>query len=303
MDTFAYIVSPGTIKNIKDIWPSVRLLPYFIIKTILKRGRPIKTGYIKGVKSLQGEEITGYIVLCPRLFATDTDSQNLLMDTLIFCEKLGVAVIGLDEHLSCVADKIYEKISKKIKVTVTDGNAFTAWSVLEALYRYVRIKGKEIKNLSFYINRKESVLGKLCEKKMSNYAGRLCESINEADIAVNLEACLDKGGDITGKMKPGAIVCELFSSNGIPSKEIRNDITRIRSGLVKLPYPLDSKIRTHLPQDIIQTPLAETILLTLAKKFFLNYLGNAINPDNLEEIADIAARHGFEIWVPEAPLL
>ncbi|MGD0335847.1 MAG: hypothetical protein ABSB18_01920 [Candidatus Omnitrophota bacterium] len=303
MDTFAYIVSPGTIENIKDIWPSVRLLPSFIIKTILKRNKPIKVGYIKGIKSLQGEEITGYIVLCPRLCATDTDSQNLLIDTLIFCEKLGVAVIGLDEHLSCVAEKIHDKISKKIKVTVTDGNAFTAWSVLEALYRYVRIKDKEIKNLSFYINGRESVLGRLCEKKLSNYAGRPAESINEADIAVNLAACLDKTADIIDKMKPGAILCELFSGNGIPREGIRNDIARIRSGLVKLPYPLDSKIRTRLPRAVIRTQLAETILLTLAKKFFLNYLGNAINPDNLEEIADIAARHGFEIWVPEAPLL
>jgi len=27
------------------------------------------------------------------------------------------------------------------------------------------------------------------------------------------------------------------------------------------------------------------------------------NPDKLEELADIAVQHGFQVWVPEAPVL
>ena len=32
-------------------------------------------------------------------------------------------------------------------------------------------------------------------------------------------------------------------------------------------------------------------------------LGEDSNLDKLEEIADIAVQHGFEVWVPEAPVL
>jgi predicted amino acid dehydrogenase len=32
-------------------------------------------------------------------------------------------------------------------------------------------------------------------------------------------------------------------------------------------------------------------------------LGENINLDKMEEIADLATKHGFEVWVPEAPVL
>ena len=49
--------------------------------------------------------------------------------------------------------------------------------------------------------------------------------------------------------------------------------------------------------------MAETMLLTLEEKFVTYSLGESINLDKLEEIADTAVRHGFEIWAPEAPVL
>lgn len=53
----------------------------------------------------------------------------------------------------------------------------------------------------------------------------------------------------------------------------------------------------------IYASLAETILLTFEEKFVSYSLGDYINLDKLEEIADIAVRHGFEVWVPDAPVL
>jgi predicted amino acid dehydrogenase len=49
--------------------------------------------------------------------------------------------------------------------------------------------------------------------------------------------------------------------------------------------------------------MAETLLLTFAEKFISYSLGENINLDKLEEIADIAVQHGLEVWVPEAPVL
>jgi predicted amino acid dehydrogenase len=49
--------------------------------------------------------------------------------------------------------------------------------------------------------------------------------------------------------------------------------------------------------------MAEAILLTFEGRFVSHSLNEETNPDNLEEIADIAVQHGFEVWVPEAPVL
>ena len=303
MRTFAYIVSPRTIKRIRDIWPSARFLPAFVIKGLLKRSRPVKAVYIKGIKSIQGEEIAGYIVLCPLTDIMDTFAENLLMETLIFCENLGVAVVGLDEHLSSVAARIYEKIDKKIKVTITDGNAFTAWSILEAIYRYAKIKGLELKELGLFVIGRESALGKLCEKKLSEYVGKIAETSKDADIVISLYDYRNSAVYVAEGMKLGAIFCEAYSFDGGNAKIMLKDAVFIKSGLVKLPYPVNIKIKTRLPQGIIWASLAETMLLTFTKRFSQHYFGSDINPDNLEEVANIAVQYGFEVWVPQAPIL
>ena len=53
----------------------------------------------------------------------------------------------------------------------------------------------------------------------------------------------------------------------------------------------------------IQPSLAEIVLLLLDGKFISYSLGENSNLDKLEEIADIAVQHGYEVWVPEAPIL
>ncbi|MFA5276642.1 MAG: hypothetical protein WC417_07110, partial [Candidatus Omnitrophota bacterium] len=53
----------------------------------------------------------------------------------------------------------------------------------------------------------------------------------------------------------------------------------------------------------ISPSLAETALLVLDGNTVSYSLGENSNLDKLEEIANTATRHGFEVWVPEAPVL
>ena len=58
-----------------------------------------------------------------------------------------------------------------------------------------------------------------------------------------------------------------------------------------------------MPTDITCAYLAETILLARERRLASFTLDESLNPDKLEEIADIATRHNFEVWQPEAPIL
>ncbi|MCM8797155.1 MAG: hypothetical protein NC923_04675 [Candidatus Omnitrophica bacterium] len=303
MNTFAYIASPDSIEKIKIIWPSARYLPSFAIKVLLRKNRLIKTVYIKGIKSILGKEISGFIALCPLLEIDNLFLEDKLMEALVYCQNQRVSVIGIDGRVSSLADRIYQKINSKIKTPITDGNAFTAWSVVEAIYRYIKTKGRDIKNLTLYISDSDTVLGRLCKEKLSEYTAEITESISEADIVVILHPGQTGESEIINKIKSQAVLCEVYSYSGAYEKIRREDIFYIRGGLVKLPYPGNIKIKTPFPPGVIWTSLAETMLFAFAKIPFAHHFGSAINPDIPEEIANIAVQHGFEVWVPEAPLI
>ncbi|MBI5145540.1 MAG: hypothetical protein HZA27_05100, partial [Candidatus Omnitrophica bacterium] len=107
----------------------------------------------------------------------------------------------------------------------------------------------------------------------------------------------------TDRLKPGAIICDASLPSIIAGKaSLRPDTTLIKAGLVSLPYPGDLNLDLGLPKGIICACLAETMLLALDERFVDYSLGENINLDKMEEIADLATQYGFEIWVPEAPI-
>ena len=84
---------------------------------------------------------------------------------------------------------------------------------------------------------------------------------------------------------------------------MRKDTTVIRSGLIKLPFPVRMGVNLGLPEGIVPAPVAETMLMAFADKTPGCFLSEDKNPDKLEELADIAVQQGFQVWVPEAPVL
>jgi predicted amino acid dehydrogenase len=131
----------------------------------------------------------------------------------------------------------------------------------------------------------------------------ISNAVKNADIVINATDSSEIEFEIED-LKPNATVCDIsLSDSPFKKLKLRKDITFIRCGLVKLPYPVKLAINTGLPKGIILASLAETMLLTFEEKFVNYSLGDNINLDKLEEIADIATRYGFEVWVPEAPMI
>ena len=70
-----------------------------------------------------------------------------------------------------------------------------------------------------------------------------------------------------------------------------------------MPIPALFAVDFGLPNGVVYASLAETILLALEERFVSYSLGEMVNIHKMEEIADIGARHGFQVWLPEASML
>jgi predicted amino acid dehydrogenase len=335
MKSFAFIVNPLTIKQLKNLRPLLKLVPDFFLAPSLKKLPPFKVLHTGKLRSIRGKEIEGYFIISP-LISKQLDDGFVLdrnIAAVRLAESLNAGIVGLSPDSSTLADKGHI-IGKALKIPVTNGSSLTAWSVFEAIYRIARVKNINLKECKLAVINASSPLGSLCSRKLSDYVrlitingaekdklGRLKENIaqlspvevimeeeadravKEADIVINADISSRPAFDIQ-KLKPNTIFCNIPSFGSATDKTgLRNDITVVEAGLIKMPYAGKLRINTGLPRDIIPASLAETMLLTFTERFVSYSLGEDINLDRLEEIADITAQHGFEVWVPQAPLL
>lgn len=329
MKSFSFILSPISIKQLKVLCPILRILPDLLIKPFLKNNAPFKACQIKRIQSIQGTQIQGNIIICPLLPKQMLESdEGLVLESIIsaghLAERLGAKIIGLGGYAGIVADKGLT-VAKSLKIPVTTGKSLTAWSVFEAIFRVARAKGIDLKKSTLSIVGAGGSLGYLCAAKLSDYVMKIkiCDgnkdklirlkervlefnpieisieegignAIKDADILINATRSPETLFSLD-LLKSGAIICDVSASwNIADSPNSRSDITIVKGGLIKAP---------NSDSNFIPASLAETMLLTLEEKFTSYSLGDNINLDKLEEIANLAVRHGFEVWVPQAPVL
>lgn len=338
MKTFAYVVSPRTIEQLKNLCSVIRIVPNFILKTSLKKISAFKVTHIKDVLSSRGEEIQGYIIACPFLAQQTKElDEGFIRDKIMasskIAEQLGAGILGLSEYTSRLAEKNIN-LFRHLKISVTTGSTLTAWSVIEAIYRTCKSKKISLLESTLAVIGATGAVGSLCARKLAEYVPKIIlngeysdklahlketiQHLNSIEVLIEEDAHkMLKDADIVvnannlpgttlnlEKFKSKAIVCDVSLNRNIVTKvSQRQDITVIEPGLIKLPYPTDLRINLGLPKDIIPASLAETMLLAFEERLVSYSLGENINLDKLEEIANIAVRHGFEVWVPQAPVM
>ena len=299
-NNFSFMSTPITVGQLKEAWPLIRLVPDFLVKSSAGNLPAFKVSHIRWIRSGCGREIEGYLILCPMLRRQfSSPDEELILDKVIaaghIAERMRCAILGLGGYGPILSLPAYDKITQTLKIPVTSGNALTAWTVIEVLYRAARIKKITLQGLRTVIAGNDTCIGRLCALKLSEFGlavikgGR--DALRKAGIVINAAASIDDLVEIKD-LKPGAIFCDvsLFSLTG--EAKLRDDITVIEAGLIKLPSG-----------QVVSAAMAETMLLTFEERF-VDYSGaGSINPDKLEEIADIAAGYGFEVYAPEFPAL
>lgn len=336
MKNFAFIVCPKTIEQLKKLWPITRFVPNFILESRLKNIRPFKVPPVEKIHSIQEKEIQGYIIACP--FQDEKFALDKILDAGRLAERLCADIIGLDHRcVSIEPDREYI-LAKKLKIPVTSGNTLTAWSIFEAIYRIAKVKKIDLSKSTLTITDATNPIGNLCARKLSEYVAKIILVSKKRDKAENLKQTilsesqgnynveliieddihkvvkdtdviilttdLPETGLDTENLKSNSIICDASLTYAPVNKNFSSkDITIIKGGLIKLPYPTTLRLNSGLPKGIIPASMAEAMLLCLEGRFISYSLGDNINPDKMEEIANIAVQHGFEVWVPEAPLL
>lgn len=331
MHRFAFITNASSIRQLKNIHPITRLLPGFMLKSCLKKSSSFKVLRIRNIRCRQGKQAEGYFIFCPLLPAQMMEfGREFILDKLLFAGHLakqaGAKIIGLGGEFSLVGDKI-EVISKLLKIPITSGHSLTAWSVFEAVFQVAKAKNIDLGKSSLAVIGALEHTGVLCLKKFSSYVAkmilqdkdsektaRLKEELSslgpcaleiepdpysaaqKADILINAASPYQEMLDMA-QIKPRAIFCDIASdyNDGIRLGRGK-DFTFISAGLIKLPYPDKIGVNMGLPVGVVPASLAESAILALENKF-INYSSGAdTNIDKLEEIADLSARCGFEIW-------
>jgi len=337
MKSFAYIVNPVTIEQVKEFWGIAKALPGFILKPSLSKVGPFKVRHIRRIKSAQAHAVSVFLILLPLLQELRTLEEELIIDKIIsasrIAQNLGAKILGLSGYLSLIQDK-RNLLAKNLKIPMTSGNSYASWSVFEAIYRMSRARGLDLKQARVAVIGAANSIGNLCARKLSGAAGSITifdkeeeelEATREEMLQLNpLEVIISPDADSAVKaadivvnaslsspepfrsevLKPNAVVCDISLFAGCSQLvKSRPDVTVIQCGLIRLPAGQGLGINSRLPKGIIPASFAEAVLLTLEEKF-TNYslLGEGLNLDKLEDIADLGARCGFEVWVPEAPL-
>ncbi len=330
MNAFAYLINPVDLEQLKAFWPVTRIMPERLLRSFFKRTISCKVFNLRGIQSAAGSAIEGYLIIDPMLLghlltlkAEALSEKIAAVNQMAF--DLGARLLGTD---CCVTlpDTRVPFAKKTLKLPVNSGCALTAWAIFESAFHASKELGTDLKHGSVAVLGAGSAVGSLCARKLSFYTSKMTlsdsdpqalaglkhdmkelngsdpvlkaapEAIGDADIVVAVTH-IPEGSLDMGLFKPRAVICDATYSHCLFSKRsLRQDITIIRAGLMKLPYPVDFKVSFGLPENVVFASLAEAMLLAFEGKF-LNYsLGTHINLDKLEDIANIAVRHGFEVY-------
>lgn len=335
MRKFAFLTCPLNHEQLEQFWPITKIIPYYLLKLFLNKKHPNK---IINISFRHNKVIEGYIFISP-IILSKLNSKNYhlvnqkIASAIKLAEKLKVNLLGIDANIPISNDLLLEVV-KKSKIPVTCGNTFSAWSVFESVFRTAKAKNLNLSQAVLSIIGEINPTISLCARKLSFTVKKIVilnknteksdtlkkeiqelnaidvkitkdiqEVFNEANILINNNCSFLKLVNLD-KMKQNAVICDLSPAKDAFAKSLlRADIILIRSGIVKLPLALEINSYMGLAKDMVYSSLAETMLLALEEKFTNYSSSDTINLDKMEEIADIAVKHHFQIWVPDAPVL
>ncbi|MCM8780938.1 MAG: hypothetical protein NC908_03325, partial [Candidatus Omnitrophica bacterium] len=176
MGTFAFIVKSINKNQLFRLWPFLKFTPlsltHFLVKNVLST-RIIK---IKSISAYNKNFIQGIFFILPSLSEGALYFKNRYNLSKIIAighkaERLRINLLGLD--CLCLPSDLSIRLAQVVKIPITNGEAFTAWSVFEAIYRLAVAKSIDLKKTTLTVQGAACSLGSLCAKKLSDYVRRI----------------------------------------------------------------------------------------------------------------------------------
>ena len=324
---FAFLIHSRDYKDVEKKFKIAKFLPRKLIEYWCLHWPPVLVSRVTGLEDKEGKECKGYIIGIPMTAKQMMENRELAQQRVVQAinkaEKLGVKIVGLGALTSSVTGG-GELIKEKVKISLTNGNAFTV-SVAYDHVSHIIYKNTEIKNISVVgatgsigqaitklliknFPNKNYYLFARTEENLNNLLAELrntAEKVNIKGFLNNISPLAEtdlivvatSSPDVlihSGNLKQNAIIYDMTQPQNIDKKTLQDrvDLTIYDGGLVFAPG-LKSKLPFGLPKKIIFACLGETILLSLAdyqKHFSLG----KVKLDQISEITKIANVYKFK---------
>jgi fatty aldehyde-generating acyl-ACP reductase len=333
MDTFAFIIHPIDPK--RDVSRKFPLLGKILTENQINFFStffpPVYISEIEGITSTAtGKEIKGWFIACPftpkRMMELPVQVvYKKIIQTGRMAEQLGANILGLGAFTSVVGDAGVT-IAEALDVPVTTGDSYTVALAVEALCKAAALMEIPLETASAAVVGATGAIGKICAELLSEQVGELyligrrlpaLESLRESlkdkaqavlHIGTTMEdlrhaqLILTVTSAIQDVIQPeylqsGAVVCDVARPRDVSAMvaAARNDILVIDGGMVDVPGPVNFHFNFGFPQGKSYACMAETMALALEGRFEDYTLGKDITRTRVDDIAQIATRHGFKL--------
>ncbi|MCZ7543623.1 MAG: shikimate dehydrogenase [Anaerolineae bacterium] len=330
--TFAFIIHPINPKaDVARKWPWLgRLLSERQIDFFSHFFPPVYISEITGVRSeATGVEARGWFIAAPytprRMLELPVDA---VYKKIIACgrmaERFGARILGLGAFTSVVGDAGVT-IARVLDVPVTTGDSYTVHIAVASIREAARVMGISLEGATAAVIGATGSIGAACAELLAREVPDLlligrrpealeavrarCEGrrarlrtslevndIREADLILTVSSAI---GPLINpaQLRPGAVVCDVARPRDVAASvaQARDDVFVYDGGIVEVPGPVDFHFDFGFPPGMAYACMAETMALALEGRFEDYTLGKTIQVEQVDEIAGIAARHGFRL--------
>lgn len=335
MDAFAFIIHPIDPKrDVSRKFPLLgRLLTERQIDFFSTFFPPVYISEITGIVSqASGKEIKGWFLACPytprrMIELPERAVYRKIIETGRLAERLGAQMLGLGAYTSVIGDAGLT-VARALDIPVTTGDSYTVAIAVEAVREAARVMEIPLAQATAAVVGATGAIGRVCaellagdvaeliligrrEEKLVALADQI-RSTCPRGAALRLSTRLDDIADaqviltVTSaigaiiqpdQLQPGSVVCDVARPRDVAASvaAARPDVLVIDGGMVDVPGEVDFHFDFGFPPRKAYACMAETMVLTLEGRFEDYTVGKEISRQRVEEIAALAARHGFRL--------
>ncbi len=331
MDAFAFIIHPLDPKtDVARKYPTLaRILPVSLIHFLSLYWPPLVLSHARGIRSpATGREVEGWLLACPltaRRMVTVSPrvAYRKIIQTGRLAERLGARILGLGAYTSVVGDGGLT-VARALQIPVTTGDSYTAALSAHTLLEAAAQVGIAPEQATVTVVGATGAIGGACAQLLAPHAGRLVlvgrrmealtrvksrlSDIARGPVEIATDIAAIRSADLVltttsaGRpiifpehLKSGAVVCDIARPRDVSIRvhREREDVLVVDGGLAEMPGGVGLGFDYGLPPGLTFGCMAETITLALEGRFEDYTVGKELDVARVQEIARLAARHGF----------
>lgn len=332
MERFAFILHPLRQSDFTRKYPILKAIPFRWVEEAFKHVPPRVLSHITGIESRTGALAEGWFIavpMTPRVLL-ETPFEKVLpriVQAGRLAEELRAQIIGLGAFLKVVGDRGVS-VARALNTPVTTGNSYTAGSALQGALLAAARMGIRAEEAKATVIGATGAIGSVCARILAKYVTEITlvarnrerlealqeqiasstsaevrvstdsrTAVRDADIVIAVSSATDVLVE-PEDLRPGAVVCDVARPRNVSSAvyEKRNDVLVIDGGVIRVPGEnVDFGFNFGFPPKHAEACIAETIILALERRYECFTLGADISVQQVEEITQLAHKHGFEV--------